>query len=186
MNIFDLKDCLEEDVRIDFNGQPITIKKRVDMTTKLYIADRIKKLYFTESYINTEVTFKDFKNILYICFVLSNYTDIDLGEGTDFLEIADIAILSGLWDKVISCIPLNERAMLKEMIDDAIAEEYRKRREENSIENQLSKFIQWIQEKAPSKEEIEGLLAKLPDMINKIEPNKLQFVQDAIKATKMS
>lgn len=29
MNIFDLKNCLEEDVRIDFNGQPITIKKEL-------------------------------------------------------------------------------------------------------------------------------------------------------------
>lgn len=184
MNIYDLENITESPISFDFNGQTVTVKKHISESQKIAIANKVKTFYFTEDGVSSpdfDISCKDLKNSVYVYSILANYTDVELGEDNDYVGIANIATVSGLLDKVLSCIPLIERAMFKEAIDDAIENEYRKIAEENNIENQIGKLIEWVKNKIPSKEEIEKLMQELPDTINKIDPSKLTFIQDAMK-----
>jgi hypothetical protein len=184
MNIYELENIIEPFVSIDFNGHSIAVKKHISENLKIAVAQKIKKFYFAVDGVSspdTDITCKDLKNACYIYSVLDNYTDVKLGEDNDYVTIATIATESGLLDKVLSCIPLTERAMFKEAIDNAIENEYRKIAEENSIENQLKKFLEMVLSKIPDDKTIRDLLKSVKKDFKNFDVSKLNFLNDKSK-----
>lgn len=184
MNIYELENIIEPFVSIDFNGHPIAVKKHISENLKIAIAQKIKKFYFSVDGVSSpdaDISCKDFKNACYVYCILDNYTSVELGEDNDYVTIATIATESGLLDKVLSCIPLTERVMFKEAIDNAIENEYRKIAEENSIQNQLKKFLEMALSKIPDEEGIKKLLKSAKKEFKNFDPSKLQFLNEKSK-----
>jgi hypothetical protein len=165
------------------NGKEITIKKYISEYAKQNIASIIKELCFeksieTESGLNISNT--NLKNALFVCSVITYYTDIDLPD-VSYLEACDILISSGLYDEILSNIPSSEINMLKEIIRDAIEDKKFEILMQNSIENQLNNFLKTIIEKIPNDKKIISMMKSLKKELGNIDVSKLSSIKDLVE-----
>lgn len=180
MNILELENKYIQPEKITFQGSDILINKYISYETKIFITNQMKIAYFADVD-DIEFTNQELKNAIFIDFVLKFYTDIDLKD-VDYLLTANIAIQSGLFDEVIKHIVESEIITLKEMIDTAIAEEKYKIQQENSIENQLNKFLTNVIEKIPNDKKIVSMIKTLKKELNGFKPEKFKVLNDILKS----
>lgn len=179
MKILDLEDKYIQPKKIIFQGKDVFINQYISYETKMYITNNIKVAYFSPSddieYSNTEL-----KDALFKVFVLKFYTDIDFVD-VDYLLIVNIAVQSGLFDEVTKNIPTSELETLKEMIDNSITEEKYRIQQENSIENQLKRFLTNLIEKIPDDKKIISMVKTLKKELNGFKPEKIKVLNDILK-----
>lgn len=179
MKILDLEDKYIQPKKILFEGRDIFINQHIPYETKIYITNKLKVAYFSPAddieYSNTEL-----KDAIFKVFVLKFYTDIDM-TNVDYLLAANVALQSGLFDEVVNNIPVSEMITLKEMIDNSIAEEKYRIQQENSIENQLNRFLTKVIEKIPDDKKIVSMVKTLKKELNGFKPEKIKFLNDILK-----
>jgi hypothetical protein len=185
MNIKDLNNVKEEIVETKFKDIPIKIKKRISLIDKIIVAKSIRDFCFADVVeSNSDVTSHDFKSILHVYFFVKSYSDFDFEENNDYHNIANILITSGLYEFVYSQVSTNDKIQFQNEIERVFEDKYRQITYEQSAENLIAKLIEWIKAKVPDKEELDKMLKDLPNIVNSFDPNKLKFIQDALKVLK--
>lgn len=180
-NILDFENIQDDSVTINFDGKEINVKKHIYESEKIEIAKNIAKIYFIDlDDFESGLTGKDLKNSIYTYYLIKYYTDLEIPKNVSYAISTDIVTISGLLDKILSCIPLNERANLSKIIDDTI--EYEKFRivQENSVENQLKRFIEYIEQNF-NKDNLLKLLNEAKDGINGFDLSKFPMINEALK-----
>jgi len=177
-----LEQCICKPEILSFNGLDIEVKKYTTDVTKTYIANMITSIYFLEKDEDTSISYKDLKNSLMVNSIISNYTNINLGDSSNYSSICNIAIQTGLYDKLLEIIPTSEITMLKERIEDSIQNKKDEIALENSVELQLKRFLEMALSKIPTDKGIITMVKTLKKEFNGFKPEKYPIIAEMAKA----
>jgi hypothetical protein len=194
ISINDLKPFVNQEETISFNGLEIKVKKNISEVQRINISKQIANTVFDNSIDDEDSRFdnKDIKNMFLIASVIKLYTDVDCGDFTKYVDICETATTSGLYDAVLNIISFTEIEMFKEAINYYVEQ---KRFEillnkldeikAESLEVQLSRFLQMAIDKIPNDKKILSLIKSAKKEFKGFDLNKLTQVKDLASALGM-
>lgn len=189
ININDLKDYIIPEQTLIFNGSEIMVKKYISQIQKVNITSQLVDIMYTP--IEDESTFsnKDLKNTIFITLLIGSYTDINIdSDGIDYINTCEIAVSTGLYNRLLEIIPKTEldslESLIKFNIDEKRHELLMERLSEikaESLEMQLSRFLQMAIDRIPTEAKIQTLIKSVGNELKKFDPQKLQFLNDKVQ-----
>lgn len=190
MKLSEVQDYILSPININFKGNDILITPYISDTMKSFAVNKIVDTIYNDE--NTdfseEQSFsnKDLKHTIFVNILLGYYTDIDISD-MGYTEVCDIATLTGLLDEILKHIPQSEINTFTEFLNFAIEEKkfgilITKLNEikEDSIENQLKKFLVYIEENMTEKKLV-SLIDKGIKKFNKLDMDKFGALNGVLK-----
>lgn len=116
------------------------------------------------------------KQMGYEFVVSTQYSNLDLSS-ENIIETYDLIKENGIVNDIFNRVDDNELSFIKKCLDEQINYILTIN---NSIENLVAKGIAKISNSFPDKNGWLKLIKEIPKQINKINPDKLKFVKDAI------
>jgi len=164
---------------ISKDGREIQIKQFINFEDlQVFVQSISEKSIFIDDnggYIGKSIFSKDLQ---YFYNIIKMFTDIELDEQDDLVDVYNNIVGSGLYKEIIENIPEHITKEINDKIWEAERLYDEMRLEENSLNNIVKKFLDNVDKKLPNAKEIEGLFKKLPTIINKVAPDKLKILND--------
>lgn len=107
--------------------------------------------------------------------VIMLYTKLEFDTEDSTYEIYDFCISNGLYDHILSKI--SDLKFLEELIDKEIQQYLAVR---HSLSYIVARGINQLITKMPDEKDLEKLLKKIPNLINKIKPENLEIFKDIL------
>lgn len=160
------KEFLESEISryyIPFLEKKVIVEQIIDACT--YVTDGIVRVDLFDKQFFTDI------KILFAYYNIEN--DLDINELT---EIYDLLVKSD-WITAFEFLIKKDVALLRQMIDNSL-DEYVK--SNNSLEGIIAKAINKLIDKLPDEKSMNKIIKDLPKQINKIDPEKLKYISEAI------
>lgn len=127
------------------------------------------------------------KKIAFSNAIIENYSNLTLPkvEGESGIEAFDLISRSGILDVVLENIPGRELSTLYELLENKIEEERDKYNQENRLENIIKKGVDgllYTLDNFMGDKTAAELIELVKVAIDELDPKKLKFIQDFIKA----
>lgn len=171
-----------EVVTLGHKGLQLEVKKYLPVLEKIELASSVAK-----GCVNREdglfIVNHGAKEIAYKLSIIEKYSNLTLPK--DEIEAFDLISRSGVLDVVLENIPAKELSTLHDLLENKITEERDKYNQENRLENIIKKGVDgllYTLENFVGDGTATDLIESVKTSLNEIEPDKLQFIQDFIKA----
>lgn len=172
INLITIDQAIEDFSKID-------VKQYLPSIVKISIINKILDFCIIENENGLKRVNYSWLEIFKTVFIISNYTNIDIDnfKVEELFGIYDQFQENGIYNYVIDKICKKEI----EFIDNILKKEIEQVLTiDNGIGSILAKTLNRIVEKLPDEKGIKSLLKDLPKQINKINPEKLKYVSEAI------
>ncbi len=151
----------------------ITVKNYLPLSLKQVIIKNIVSSVIDEETGNVEFSLVDFFTEVSL---LINYTDYKLSDEDTVVQYDEIKE-NGTLLAILEQIPSDEAYFIKINVEKEIQQYLDDKR---SIGIQFKNAVDKLLSKLPSEDGVKYIMTKLPDMIKDIEPEKLQYLSQAI------
>ena len=173
MNITDFKNQIENN---EITTEAIQYKKYISIIEKKSIADKIINGCIEED-VNGLYKINYFYKYLFMNMALvTNYSDLSFSE-EGYLGEFDWLSENGYLEVIIKEIPFNERNSIDDVVDEELAQIMKVN---NSIESVVAQKLEKLISKIPDNKEIKKIMNDIPKMVNKIKPENLGMIKDAL------
>ena len=196
IKVGDLKELNKQVVdikEVEYQGLNLEVKQYIPILDKIGFTSGIAK-----GCINRKdglfIVNNSSKKIAFSNAIIENYTNLTLpkSEGESGIEAFDLISRSGVLDIVLENIPRNELLTLHELLENKITEERDKYNQEiakynqdntleNVVKNGIDSLLFTLDNFMGGKSE-EELIELVKKAIDELDPKKLKFIQDFIKA----
>lgn len=155
----------------------IVVKNRIPFTHKVVMIDNIIESCVSEDEYGMKRINYPLLKLSKEYSIVKTYSNIDLAVETSIVEAYEKLEENKIIENVISLICQDDIDFIDCMIDEEIRQI---QTIDNSVSSVVAKALNKIVNKLPNNKDISKLIKDLPKTINKINPDKLKFVKDAI------
>jgi len=173
-------------IEINFQDEQILVNQHISLLDKRVFVNICVEKYFIKDEVAEEIIgTSDFeKDNSYFYCIIKYMTNIEISDDMIMSDLYDNIVGSGLYDLIYDAIPYNIRSDINRKIEDSIDDIKYKIKEKNSIKNIIFDAIQNISKMIPDEKEIQKLMKKVKKEFDNFNPNKMQAMNDMIKAAK--
>lgn len=176
------KGFIPQEKSIEFNGTKIKVKQYLGMKKKEIILKLMQDMSFLEDASGVESYSPTNKEMTFVYLILKHYTNINLSVNDDSRDTYDIAIGSGLFDKVCEAIPQEELNFMIDEIENYIDIKLQEIMNRSQIMDQLKEIINDAIEKLPKEIDINTIVSEL----GKLDNNKAKNVLEIMNSVAMN
>ncbi|HSH53011.1 MAG TPA: hypothetical protein VK982_14895 [Bacteroidales bacterium] len=172
------KELVEDIKTIEFNNLKIEIKQYLPIEEKIILASTIYKSCVDdegEILAMNETT----RDILTTYLITQYYTNLTLPQ--NYLEGYDLLVSTGLYDVIEESI-IDEVNRVEEIVDNMAMKEIVEYEQKNRLRYVVKETLNELIEKIPTADEAKKFVEETSKEIENFEPEKLQFIQDFLKA----
>lgn len=160
---------------IEFNGVEINVKQYLPTQDKEIIIDLIKETCFNKEKNGIEQYLSLSRKIGFVYLILKYYTNINLPIKDGDFKVYDIAVGSGLYDKVVNSIPDEEIKFITREIDEYVNLKLKEISNRSQVIEQLKEIVSDAIEKLPKEVDMK----KLAEEMGKLDSEKAKMYIDA-------
>lgn len=177
-----LKQNQKDNIKVvDYNGLKIEIKQYIPFQEKINLVATM-----VESTINRDnglhIINGNTLDLAFKVLLVGEYSNITLPK--DYMESYDLLVSSGLYEFIYENIPHNELLDIQMALNNHIDAERDEYEQKNTIQYIIKDLLGGLIDKIPSEEKLNEIIANVKNEISTFDPNKMEFIQDFIKANK--
>ena len=162
---------------VDFQGLKLEIKQFLSIQEKINLVASIFESSIDRSG-DLHILDGNTLDIAYKNLVVGEYSNLTLPKNT--LESYDMLCESGLFNVVYDAIPLDERLLLENVLDNYIDAEKDEYEQRNTIQYIVKDLLQKLMNKIPDGVELEELVKNASEEFANFDPDKLEFLKSAM------
>lgn len=162
---------------IDFQGLKLEVKQFLSIQEKINLVASIFESSIDRSG-GLHILDGNKLDIAYKNLVVGEYSNLTLPKNT--IESYDMLCESGLFDVIYEGIPIDERLLLENVLDNYIDAEKDEYDQRNTIQYIVKDLLQKLMNKIPDGVELEKLVKNASEEFANFDPDKMEFLKSAM------